>query len=99
MPALLTITSARPNSSITWSRSCVRSFSFVTSHRIGSAMRPVAPISFANSSRRSVRRADTTTSAPASAIANAVARPIPAEAPVTTAIAPSKSTLTLPSGW
>src|ERR671936_1779036 len=86
-PALLTITSSRPphptarrTSACTWSQ-------LETSHWTA---RPSS--SAASDSNRSTRRAATTTRAPRSRRARAVATPMPAEAPVTTATAPSSET-------
>src|SRR5271169_6770386 len=90
LPALLTSTSTRPNSVIAASTMACASSGRDTSAVTVSARRPRSSIRARVCSRRSVRRAASTRSAPASASAVAKATPRPDEAPVTTATLSSR---------
>ena len=89
-PALFTSTSTEPK------RSCVAaimrstSSSRLTSQGTASALPPAAVIDRASSSMRSVRRAASTTLAPAPASASDITTPRPEDAPVMMAVRPSR---------
>ena len=89
-PALLTKISTRPKVSMARAMRALQSSTFVTSVVRAAYLRPAAVTRAPVSSRRSVRRAPRTTSAPASAKALANATPRPEDAPVTTATFESK---------
>ena len=88
MPALLTSTSSRPNSVTAASARRWRSSRRVTSVARLTARPPRSRICCASWSRRSVRRAPSTTAAPRSASSRAVASPMPLLAPVTATTLP-----------
>src|SRR2546425_158390 len=89
-PALFTHTSTCPNVRSSASASASRSPGSATSARIASARRPAdrAPSAVSSAPRRFVRYVSAT-SAPAAAYARAIARPMPLDAPVTSATLPS----------
>ncbi len=84
-PALLTSTSMRPRSASTAATAASIEAWSVTSSSTADAEPPAARTSASRSARSSVRRAAATTCAPAAASATTRSRPIPREAPVTSA--------------
>src|SRR6478736_1986727 len=91
MPALLTRTSMRPNSSYAASTRASISFHRPTWQTCASARRPARRTSAAASSQASCLRLATTTSAPACASVRTIARPRPRVPPVTSATRPVRS--------
>src|SRR5438105_92392 len=83
--ALFTKISSRPNFSITCLNPVFTCSASATSILIANASPPAAAISLTSAASFSSFRAATTTFAPASANASAVSRPMPCDAPVTTA--------------
>src|SRR5713101_8843023 len=83
--ALFTKMSSRPNFSSTCLNPALTCSASATSIFTANASPPAAKISFTNDASFSSFRAATATFAPASASARAVSRPIPCEAPVTSA--------------
>jgi hypothetical protein len=81
-PALLKMTSMRPNFSRANATNAFTSARLTTSRLLYSATPPRSRISAAIFCRRSVRRAPRTTLAPCSASSRAVASPMPLLAPV-----------------
>ena len=99
-PALVTITSSRPNADSTRSARAATASSSVTSHAWPSAGRPVWAVrSRAACSQRAAERLASTTADPARARAPAIASPRPAEPPVTTDTCPARGEAAgLPAG-
>src|SRR5580658_5414514 len=93
MPALFTSTSIRPNALMAALARAVQSSGLVTSARTARPRRPSASTSLRVCTRRSSRRAPSTTSAPAWARACANWTPSPLDAPVTIATRPSRRKL------
>ena len=83
--ALLTRTSSLPNLARTAAKAVFTCAASATSRGTASASPPAASISFTRSSSLATWRAATATFAPDCANASAMARPIPCEAPVTSA--------------
>ena len=93
MPALLTRISTLPKRSSTAFAPALIESSLATSSGIAAACPPKPSISATASASFVSLRAANTTVAPARANSSAHARPIPCEAPVTSAIRPSKSAI------
>ena len=91
-PALHTSTSTAP----TVAPSAQQASASVTSRKNDSLEPPASAISFATRSAAAASTSVTITCAPAAASAMQVARPIPAPPPVTSALAPSNSTIAVP---
>src|SRR5687767_9603572 len=89
-PALFTSTSALPGSATVWATTHSQSSGSETSASIATQRRPWASTRSLVAWRRSARRAQIATSAPASARPSANATPRPEEAPVTMATLPSR---------
>src|SRR6056297_1368391 len=85
-PALFTSTSRPPNDSTVASTSASTASRSVTSHSTASALPPSSRMPSATGSTFSCSREHTTTSAPSAANRSATARPMPLDAPVTTAV-------------
>ena len=89
MPALLTSTSSRPNSSITWPTAASAPAHVDTSSALTTAVPPPALISPATALACSASTSLTTRRAPSAARSSASPRPMPRPAPVTMADLPS----------
>src|SRR6266704_280825 len=96
--ALFTRISSRPNFSTTCLNPAFTCSASETSIFIANASPPFATISFTSTASFPSLRAATATVAPASDSASAVSRPIPCDAPVTTATLSFKLNITIPPG-
>src|SRR6059058_5606672 len=94
-PALLTRISGLPRAALTRATIASTFGRSVTSHRIASPRRPAARTADTVSSNSSAERAATAISAPCDARARATARPIPRPPPVTSAIRPLSSAMSV----
>jgi len=92
-PALLTRISSRPNRSTTASTVFCTLSPLFTSHDQASASPPAALIASTVDASFSAFRATQATFAPAAPSRSAIARPMPCEAPVTSATCPERFTL------
>ena len=90
IPELFTTMSGTPSASCTVSSPSLTLPASVTSNRIGCAVPPASRISPARTSSRSMRRAASATEAPCAARVRAKCRPRPLDAPVTSAVRPSR---------
>jgi hypothetical protein len=91
MPAMLHITSSRPNSDTARSTNASTSALLATSARWATAFPPASPMPAATFSAAGTSMSPHTMEAPAAASTWAVARPIPLPAPVTKATRPVRS--------
>src|SRR5229473_3770469 len=96
--ALLTKISSRPNFSTTRLNPAFTCSASATSIFTANAVPPFATISFTSAASFSSLRAATATFAPAPDSASAVSRPIPCDAPVTTATLSFKLNIAIPPG-
>src|SRR5439155_15362264 len=94
-PALFTRIRGSPNAVLTRATIASTFGRWVTSHTIASPRRPAARTAETVSSSSSAERAATATSAPSDARASATARPIPRPPPVTSAIRPASSAMSV----
>src|SRR5215472_13610660 len=90
IPALLTTTSRPPSSDATCSTTAAATPASVMSPAADTARPPAVSISRSVRSIRSASRPPTATAAPSRAKRTAIARPIPLDAPVTSAFLPCK---------
>src|SRR5579862_235780 len=95
-PALFTRMSIVPSSVAAVRTHCWIASASVTSHSIASARPPAPSIALAAVSSSSIERDASATAAPAAANASAISRPMPREAPVTSARLPASENRSVP---